>query len=173
MISESAQNSFASIFIRSIEKALESNKDGSHWDIHPLSSAEKIIAQDFILTTLCSYQFRLFTTLHFSYSLSILEDAAEVLKLPKEKMTKEKFNDCMKEKSLTLSDTVKESLEGTFPHLGISEPEFLKQQSHLFFDSNHYEYTLHNSATSKKNICLFFGLYVCPFEDLDFEVAIH
>ncbi len=171
MITESAQNGFAAIHRQSIEDTLQPVNDSHQWDIQSLPSAERIQAKEFIILTICSFTFRLFTTLHFSYDPNTVEYVADVLKIPATDVTKEKFYDCLKESSNMYCGAVKRTLSNVCSHSGMSTPDILGQQSYLFFENLKYEYEQHSVAVSQKTFSLFFGLYVCPYRELEFEAS--
>lgn len=155
MISPSAEQAFSSIFSRSVEEAVYHAKSPHQWEIKFLSNLENIKAKEFILLTMCSYGFRLFTTLHFTYNRKTIQYIASILNMDSEEMNRTKFYDCLGEYGNIFCGSLKRELGKSFPHLGMSTPDLLEERSFRYFENLKYEYELHSIATSEKTFPCF------------------
>ncbi|MGK5093810.1 hypothetical protein WDW89_17585 [Deltaproteobacteria bacterium TL4] len=168
MISQSAKDAFCTLFNKATNETL--NKDGykHQWMVKMVDRIDHIHAREFVVLTLCSYDFRVFMTVHFTCTKRTIQYVSESLHIPPEQVTREKFYDYLGEYGNNYCGTVKRELQCVFPHLGMSTPDLLEERSFRYFEHLKFEYSLYSEAVSENNVRLTFGLYVCPYGDLNF-----
>lgn len=170
MISQTAKDGFYKLVYQAIDETLQSDKKTHQWKLKDLRDSDHIRAREFILLTMCAYDFRVFTTVHYTYNRRTLQYVAEALEMPPEQITREKFNDYLGEYGNNYCGTLKRELNQIFTHLGMSTPDRLEERSYKHFDNLKYEHGIFVSATSETKVTLYFGLSVCPYGDLHFQL---
>ena len=168
MISQSAKDAFYTLFTQATEETLNREGKTHKWNIKPIARIDHIRAKEFIVLTLCSYEFRIFMTIHFTCNRRTIQYIAESLHMPSQQVTRNKFYDYLGEYGNNYCGTIKRELQVVFSHLGMSTPDLLEERSFKHFEHLKYEYSLYAEATSENNVTLTFGLYVCPYGDLNF-----
>lgn len=171
MISPSAHRAFNSILTRSLHEILDVENSKYQWKVSPIHSPEHIKAREFSILTMCSYTFRLFATLHFTFNSATRQFTAEALNIPIEKVDKEAFHDYMGELGNRYTGAIKRELQATFPHLGMSTPVILKKRSFVYLSQLKFEESFQAHAVGASKVGLFFGLFVCPYGELNFQDA--
>lgn len=171
MISQTALDAFQKLTFQAINETLHYEKAVHHWNIIELKKDERIRAREFTLLTMCTYDFRLFTTLHFTYNERTINYVAESLNISRNQIDRQKFYDYLGEYGNNYCGTLKRELGQIFPHLGMSTPDRLDRRVFPHFENLKYEHTLHLKATSEQKVNLYFGLFVCPYGDLDFKIS--
>ena len=156
------------MFSQATEEILSHLIAGYQWDVNDINAEQGIRAKEFIVLTLCSYDFRLFVTIHFTCNTRSIEYVADALRVPSDQVTRERFFDYMGEFGNNLCGGLKRELGQIFSHLGMSTPDRLEERSFKYFSFLKYEHALNKAVTSNTGIYLAFGLYVCPYGDLDF-----
>lgn len=170
MISKTAKDSLSTLFQQSIKETLDLENHPHQWQLQPLEGYSKVRAKEFMILTICSYNFRLLATLHFTYNRPTLNYVSESLQIPVGQVDRRKFDDYLGEYCNNYCGTIKRTLGSVFPHLGMSTPEKLKEESALYLQNLEYEHVMYSQASSKNKTILSFGLFVCPSGDLDFTI---
>jgi hypothetical protein len=171
VISSVATEAFSTMFVKAVEEQIKQKYQSETWSIHDIKDTEHIRAREFIVLTMCSFDFRLFLTAHFTCNTPTIQLVADSLGTSVDKVTREKFYDYMGEFGNTFCGAMKREVGQIFPHLGMSTPDRLEERSFQHFHHMKYEYARYISAQSdNRKIALFFGIHVCPYGDLDFEM---
>lgn len=170
MISKAAKDSLSTLFQQAIKETLDLENNPHQWELQPLEGYSKVRAKEFIILTICCYDFRLLATLHFTYNRPTLHYVSESLQLPVGQVDRTRFDDYLGEYCNHYCGIIKRTLGSIFPHLGMSTPEKLKEESALYFQNLEYEYAMYSLASSKNKVHFSFGLFICPAGDLDFTI---
>ncbi|MBF0351106.1 MAG: hypothetical protein HQM11_08735 [SAR324 cluster bacterium] len=170
MISQEAKNAFSLIYTQIVDEVLNQLQQGHYWQINQIETEAGLKAREFVVLTLCSYDFRLFVTIHFTCNMKTISYVAEALNLSADQLNRDRFYDYMGEFGNNICGALKRELGRVFPHLGMSTPDRLEERAFKHFSQMKYEYSLFSSAVSEKGVNLFFSLYVCPYGDLDFAM---
>lgn len=167
MISEKAKQSFSTIFDQAVEEVLTEQSLIGDCKTVSVSDPDAVGSKEFIILSICSFFFRLFVTLHFTYNNATVDFVADILKVSPEQVDRNQFYDFWKEFGNNFCGAIKRDIGMMYPHLGMSTPDVLDADSFPYLTHLKYELGF-NALTSKKKVVFYFGLFVCPYCDLDF-----
>lgn len=168
-VSQSAKDDLSRLLTHCLQSSLVS--DGySNWTLQPLAQAEEYPAQEFMMLTISSYDFRMFVLLHWTISPASLRYAAAALKMQRDQLTTERYYDFLGELGNRFCGAFKRDLGASFPYTGMSTPNRLRRESlkHVKNLSGTYETHINAKAHDDTSFCA--SLYVSNYSPNDFKL---
>jgi hypothetical protein len=169
MISQRAKTGLEKLFPQYLEESLKTELHSS-WNIQKVD-VKKIDVKNFVMLTISSYDFRLIVLLHFSADNNSLKYVSDSLKIPSDELSLTRYHDYLSEIGNILCGTLKRGLFQFFPHLGMSTPNKLGNESLKYVESYPIDHAIHIHAKARDEVEFFGSLYVSSIGELDFDPA--
>lgn len=140
------------------------------WTIEPVASEQDIKAQQFIMLTVSSYDFRMVLALHFSPNEASQRYVAQTLDTATAALENARYYDYLSEVGNTFCGAFKRELGAHFPHLGMSTPNLLMADSRPYMHTWPVDHEVHLRAYAEGATEFFGSLYVSSTGNLDFQI---
>lgn len=170
-ITTSAQAGLDQLFSDSLAESLRVTDNIV--DVNLLKEQNNIDEEEFIMLTLSSYSFKIFTLLHFSNNKESRQYVAQALKIAYENLEENKFYDYLSEVGNTFCGAFKRELGKYFPHTGMSTPNRLEKGCLSHMKDIGFEYETHYELKFKGLTSFYGSMYVVAYSELDFHVPIN
>lgn len=164
-----AKDALTKLLTGSLEETLKTEAY-SAWALQTLTSADQVVAPEFIMLTISSYDFRIFVLLHSSCSGPSMRYAADALHMPLEQLTTPRYYDFMGELGNRFCGAFKRDLSHCFPHMGMSTPNRLRSESLKHLKSLSLAYDIHISAKASEEATFCASLYVSVYGTREFRL---
>ncbi|APW42480.1 hypothetical protein [Rhodoferax saidenbachensis] len=168
MISQRAKNGLNQWFSKALKGALS----GSQGDLCSVEAVEQnadFFESRFVMLTSSSYLFRAFTLIHFELNAATREHLAKLSRSDAESMSEKEFMDAICECANMCGGALNREFGSVFNHVGLSTPNILGAESAHCLQSLRHGHSQHFRVDFNRAHMFHASLYVCEFEDLDFD----
>jgi hypothetical protein len=168
MISQRAKNGLNQWFTNALHGALSGNQ-GVQCSIRAHEQEADFSESRFVMLTSSSYLFRAFTLIYFELNTAVREHFAKLSRSDAASMSEQEFMDAICECANMCGGALNRELGSVFNHIGLSTPNILLSESAQCLQSLRSGHSQHFSVDFDGVSMFHASLYVCEFEDLDFE----
>lgn len=166
---QAAKESLIKLLTGSLEESLKTDAYAS-WTLQTLTNPEQVVAPEFTMLTISSYDFRIFVLLHSTCSAPSMRYAADALRMPLEQLTTTRYYDFIGELGNRFCGAFKRDLGGYFPHMGMSTPNRLRSESLKHLKNLSPAYDIHVSAQASKETTFSASIYVSVYGTREFRL---
>jgi len=170
-ITASAQSGLSQLFSDSLAESFRVTE--LTLDINLVNDVSKMNEDEFIMLTVSSYTFKIFTLLHFTNNNETKQYVAQALKTSPDAMENNKFYDYLNEVGNTFCGAFKRELGKYFPHTGMSTPNLLEKGCLSHLNDIGFDYEAHYELKLKGLTSFYGSMYVASYSELDFHVPIN
>lgn len=157
-----AKDALTKLLSGSLEEILKT-ETYSTWALQTLTSPDQVVAPEFTMLTISSYDFRIFVLLHSSCSAPSMRYAANALQMPLEQLTTPRYYDFLGELGNRLCGAFKRDLGNCFPHMGMSTPNRMRNESLKHLKNLSLAHDIHISAKASEEAIFCASLYVSMY----------
>ncbi len=136
-------------------------------------SLTDIDEKEFIMLTVSSYTFRIFTILHFTRNDATMDYVSTALKMSRENLEESKYYDYLGEVGNTFCGAFKRELGRYFPHLGMSTPNRLAKGSLSYMHDMDFEYDDHYETRIDGKASFYASMFISAYSELDFRIPVN
>lgn len=170
-LTQDAKSGFSSLLSDCLKESFY--KADTEIKMKSLASLDEINEHEFIMLTVSSYTFRIFTLLHFTKNETTLDYVASALSVSRENLEEARYYDYLGEVGNTFCGAFKRELGKYYPHLGMSTPNRLVQGSLSYMDDMDFEYHDHYETTINDKTKFYASMYISAYSDLDFRIPLN
>lgn len=168
MISVQAQSGLEKFFSDSFLEPFHLSAD--EFEMKTLKNHSEIKEEEFIMLTVSSYTFRIFTLLHFTNDENSKKYVAKALSTSPENLEDNKFYDYLNEVGNTFCGAFKREIGKHFPHTGMSTPNKLLHGCLAHMQDADFECEIHYKLNIKGNMSFCGSMYATAYSEVDFHV---
>jgi len=140
------------------------------WTLQTLESADEIVAPEFTMLTVSSYDFRMYVLLHSSCDPASMRYAADALQMGAEQLSTIRHYDFLGELGNRFCGAFKRELGSCFPHTGMSTPNRLGNESLKHLRNSPCSSDTHVSARADDGTTFFASLFVSVYGTQQFRL---
>ena len=169
VLPQAAKDALAKLLADSLEESLKTDAYAS-WTLKTLTNPDQVVAPEFTMLTISSYDFRIFVLLHSSCSPASMRYAANALSMPLEQLTTARYYDFLGELGNRFCGAFKRDLGYCFPHMGMSTPNRMRSESLKHLKNLSFAYDIHVSAQASEEAAFSASLFVSVYGTREFRL---
>lgn len=169
MISQRAQDGLDYTMINALKEALTAPGDNK-CDVEIVSDLSGSKDKKVIVLTITSYMFRAMTLIYYTMNKATRQHLARINRAEVPDMDDTAFIDVICECGNICCGAVNRALAQHFPHIGMSTPNILDNDSANYLNALHPNYVRHFKVRVDDNLTMHATLCFCAFADVDFAV---
>jgi len=141
------------------------------WTINPIDSVDEIITTEFTMLTVSSYDFRIFVILHSNDDTPTMQYASDALNVDLSQLSAATHRDFIGELGNRFCGAFKRHLGPCFPHMGMSTPNRLHNESLKHLKNLSFSYDTHVGACSGNGSARFYAsLFISLYDKANFSL---
>ena len=164
-----AKDALARLLSGCLEESLKTDTYAA-WTMKTLKNSDEVIAPEFTMLTISSYDFRIFVLLHSSCTSASLRYAADALRMPLEQLSTTRYYDFVGELGNRFCGAFKRDLGNCFPHMGMSTPNRMSGASLKHLKGLSFAYDIHVSAQANEEATFCASLLVSMYGTREFRL---
>ncbi len=168
MISQRAKNGLDQWFTQALKGALSASQ-GAPCSVETLEHNHDFPEGRFVMLTSSSYLFRAFTLIYFDLGPAVRAHLAALSRTDAQAMGEQECLDAICECANMCGGALNRELGAVFNHVGLSTPNILVAESAHCLQSLRSGHRQHFRMDFSGVALFHASLYVCEFEDLDFD----
>lgn len=166
---QGSKEALAGLLSSCLEESLKTEAYTS-WTMKTLQNSDQVIATEFTLLTISSYDFRIFILLHSSCNGDALRYASDALHISQDQLTTTRFYDFVGELGNRFCGAFKRDLGYCFPHLGMSTPNRMNNASLKHLKSLSFANDIHVCAKAADGATFYASLLVSIYGTREFRL---
>jgi len=171
IISADAKSGFSHLLSDCLKESFQTTEKSV--ELHTINDHSVIDEEEFIMLTVSSYTFRIFTLIHFSENSQSKNFVSEALKISPDSLEMGRYYDYLGEVGNTFCGAFKRELGKYFPHLGMSTPNRLVKGSLKHMRDMEFEYDAHFETEIQDTASFYGSMYVSAYSELDFRIPVN
>ena len=169
VLPQAAKDALTKLLADSLEESLKTTSYAS-WTLQTVTNPDHVVAPEFTMLTISSYDFRIFVLLHSSCSPASMRYAADALSMPQDQLTTARYYDFVGELGNRFCGAFKRDLGRCFPHMGMSTPNRLRSESLKHLKNLAFANDIHVSAQADEQATFSASLFVSIYGAREFRL---
>jgi len=169
MISDRARSGLDFTMINALKDALTASGD-ERCEVEVIEDTKGLKDRKMVILTVTSYLFRAMTMLYFTMNKQTRQHLARINRAEMSAMDDTAFIDVIGECGNIACGALNRELAQHFPHIGMSTPNVLDNDSAGYLSALKPDYVRHFKVRINETLTMHASLCFCVFADIDFTV---
>ena len=169
MISQQAKDGLEFTMVNALKDALAAPGE-DRCDVEVIDSIKGIKDKKMVVLTVSSYMFRVMTMMYFTMNKPTKQHLARINRAEVSDMDDTAFIDVICECGNIACGALNRALAQHFPHIGMSTPNILDNDSAGYLNSLNPNHVQHFKVRVNETLTIYATLCFCAFTDINFAV---